>query len=189
MPTGIYVSLIHPTLPRVEFRIFSRANTFAKHCDFLAPPPATMIRKAFVMSVNEGKSRLPCVPAAAHIVDRAINSPTTSRLFYKHLHRRRARVRTAALPDLGGARARSEGAWRVKLLHFLASRFVALAAAARVCSRRACSNSASALTIVILSGTRQLFGYAEIEDEGRWAAIAQTEVIFAQRCTAKCYNI
>ena len=25
-------------------------------------------------------------------------------------------------------------------------------------------------------GTRQLFGYAEIEDEGRWAAIAQTEV-------------
>ena len=24
--------------------------------------------------------------------------------------------------------------------------------------------------------TRQLFGYVEIEDEGRWAAIAQTEV-------------
>ena len=133
LPTGIYVSLMHPTLPRVEFRNFSRANTLPKHCNFLAPPPATMIRKAFVMSVNEGKSRLPCVPAAAHIVDRAINSPTTSRLFYKHPHRRRARVRTAALPDLGGARARSEGAWRVKLLHFLASRFVALAAAARVC--------------------------------------------------------
>ena len=50
---------MHPTLPRVDFRNFSRANTFAKHCNFLAPPPATMIRKAFVMSVNEGKPRLP----------------------------------------------------------------------------------------------------------------------------------
>jgi hypothetical protein len=34
-----------------------------------------------------------------------------------------------------------------------------------------------------LSGTRQLFGYAEIEDEERWAAIAQTEVLLL-RATA-----
>jgi L-rhamnose mutarotase len=31
-------------------------------------------------------------------------------------------------------------------------------------------------SIFLLEETRQLFGYAEIEDEARWAAIAQTEV-------------
>ena len=31
-------------------------------------------------------------------------------------------------------------------------------------------------SIFLLPGTRQLFAYAEIEDESRWAAIAQTDV-------------
>jgi L-rhamnose mutarotase len=31
-------------------------------------------------------------------------------------------------------------------------------------------------SIFLHEGTRQLFAYAEIEDEARWAAIAQTEV-------------
>ncbi len=31
-------------------------------------------------------------------------------------------------------------------------------------------------SIFLHPGTRQLFGYAEIEDEARWAAIARTEV-------------
>ncbi len=31
-------------------------------------------------------------------------------------------------------------------------------------------------SIFLHKGTRQLFAYAEIEDEARWAAIAQTEV-------------
>ena len=31
-------------------------------------------------------------------------------------------------------------------------------------------------SIFLNEGTRQLFAYAEIEDEARWAAIAQTEV-------------
>lgn len=31
-------------------------------------------------------------------------------------------------------------------------------------------------SIFLDAGTRQLFGYVEIEDEARWAAIAQTEV-------------
>ena len=31
-------------------------------------------------------------------------------------------------------------------------------------------------SIFLLSETRQLFAYAEIEDEARWAAIAKTEV-------------
>jgi L-rhamnose mutarotase len=31
-------------------------------------------------------------------------------------------------------------------------------------------------SIFLHPGTRQLFGYAEIEDEARWAAIAQTPI-------------
>jgi L-rhamnose mutarotase len=31
-------------------------------------------------------------------------------------------------------------------------------------------------SIFLHAGTRQLFGYVEIEDEGRWAAIAQTPI-------------
>jgi hypothetical protein len=33
--------------------------------------------------------------------------------------------------------------------------------------------------LLCVAETRQLFGYAEVEDDARWAAIAQTEV--AQR--------
>lgn len=31
-------------------------------------------------------------------------------------------------------------------------------------------------SIFLQPGTRQLFGYVEVEDEARWAALAQTEV-------------
>lgn len=38
------------------------------------------------------------------------------------------------------------------------------------------SHGVSNYSIFLHPGTRQLFGYAEIEDEARWQAIANTEV-------------
>lgn len=38
------------------------------------------------------------------------------------------------------------------------------------------THGVTSYSIFLLPETRQLFAYAEIEDEARWAAIAQTEV-------------
>lgn len=42
--------------------------------------------------------------------------------------------------------------------------------------------------LLCVAETRQLFGYAEVEDDGRWAAIAQTEVAQHAYCD-ECYRI